>query len=149
LVVPEVSRRTVLGSAAVGAGALVLAGCGGGSGGSGDAGKGSAGATVAPAATASPGPLVALAQVPVGGSVATTVGGRPVLVSQKSAGVVAAFSAICTHMGCTVNPAGAELHCPCHGSKYDAFTGAVIAGPAPGPLTSIAVTVQGDTITTT
>ena len=68
--------------------------------------------------------------------------GVPVVVSRPAVGEVKAFTAICTHMGCTVNPAGTEFHCPCHGSKYDAFTGSVITGPAPAPLKSIAVTVQ-------
>ena len=34
--------------------------------------------------------------------------------------------------------AARELHCPCHGSVYDAFTGAVIQGPAPAPLPRVA-----------
>ncbi|MBU2494251.1 MAG: ubiquinol-cytochrome c reductase iron-sulfur subunit [Bacteroidetes bacterium] len=46
-----------------------------------------------------------------------------------------AQSAICTHLGCTVNwQAGEkEYHCPCHGSKFDK-DGKNIAGPAPRPL---------------
>jgi Rieske Fe-S protein len=54
-----------------------------------------------------------------------------------------AFSAICTHMGCTVAPAGSELHCPCHGSRYNALTGAVLQGPAPRALPSVPVHVAG------
>jgi Rieske Fe-S protein len=44
-------------------------------------------------------------------------------------------------MGCTVAPAGSEYHCPCHGSVYDAFTGAVKSGPAPRPLGKVPVKV--------
>jgi Rieske Fe-S protein len=29
------------------------------------------------------------------------------------------LSAICTHLGCTVNRAGNGFHCPCHGSVFD------------------------------
>jgi Rieske Fe-S protein len=49
-------------------------------------------------------------------------------------------------MGCTVKPAGKELDCPCHGSVYNALTGAVIHGPAPKPLPSIPVHVTGNNV---
>ena len=54
-----------------------------------------------------------------------------------AAGTIVAFTAICTHMGCTVMPAGTEFQCPCHGSVYNAATGAVMQGPAPAPLAKI------------
>lgn len=76
------------------------------------------------------------------GSVNATLDGKPIVVSRPTAGTVACFSAICTHMGCTVHAAGTQLQCPCHGSVYDAFTGAVVQGPAPQPLPKIAVTVE-------
>jgi cytochrome b6-f complex iron-sulfur subunit len=44
-----------------------------------------------------------------------------------------AASAICTHLGCTVNLAGKGFHCPCHGSVFDQ-SGAVVSGPAPSGL---------------
>ncbi|HEY5031901.1 MAG TPA: Rieske 2Fe-2S domain-containing protein [Actinomycetes bacterium] len=50
--------------------------------------------------------LIKLASVPLGGSASATSGGRPAVVSQPTSGNVVAFSAICTHMGCTVAPAG-------------------------------------------
>ena len=40
-------------------------------------------------------------------------------------------------------PAGKQLQCPCHGSVYDATTGAVLSGPAPRALDKIAVSVEG------
>ncbi|HEX5498425.1 MAG TPA: Rieske (2Fe-2S) protein, partial [Thermomicrobiales bacterium] len=59
-----------------------------------------------------------------------------------------AYSAICTHLGCTVlaklNARG-DIACPCHGSIYDPAAGAkVIAGPAPRPLPSLPVRVGPD-----
>ncbi len=72
--------------------------------------------------------------------------GAPIVVSQPTAGTVVAFSAICTHMGCTVAPAGARFACPCHGSMYDAATGAVLKGPAPQPLAKVAVHVDGGNV---
>jgi cytochrome b6-f complex iron-sulfur subunit len=43
------------------------------------------------------------------------------------------LSAICTHLGCTVNRAEHGYHCPCHGSVFDE-QGAVKSGPAPRGL---------------
>jgi Rieske Fe-S protein len=40
-----------------------------------------------------------------------------------------------------VAPQGDTYICPCHGSTYDAATGAVISGPAPAPLATFPVTV--------
>jgi len=78
--------------------------------------------------------LVSLASVPVGQAVSATLDGKPIIVAQPTAGQAVAFSAICTHMGCTVAPNGGELDCPCHGSRYYALTGQVIQGPTPpGP----------------
>lgn len=131
----RLSRRSVLiGTAAV-AGVGVLAAC--------SPSGGSSPGTTAPGG----GGLVALADVPVGGAVsATNAAGEPVIIAQPEAGTVVGFSAICTHMGCTVAPDGAELKCPCHGSVYDAATGANVSGPAPRPLDAFSVKVDGDQV---
>jgi Rieske Fe-S protein len=94
--------------------------------------------------------LAALSAVPVGSAVSAKDGaGKPVVVAQPTAGKVVAFSAICTHQGCTVAPAGTKFQCPCHGSMYDAATGAVLKGPAPAPLTPVPVQVTGGNVVTT
>jgi Rieske Fe-S protein len=59
-----------------------------------------------------------------------------------------AFSAICTHQGCTVAPSGSRLNCPCHGSVFNALTGAVEHGPARSPLPSIPVKVVNGNVVT-
>ncbi len=93
---------------------------------------------------ASNGGLVAVADVPVGGAVgAKDAAGKPIIVAQPTAGTFVAFTATCTHKGCTVAPAGKELKCPCHGSVYDAFTGKNLSGPAPSPLAAVPVKVSG------
>jgi cytochrome b6-f complex iron-sulfur subunit len=87
--------------------------------------------------------LATLADIPVGTAIAAKdPSGQPIVVARPTAGTAVAFSAICTHMGCTVAPAGAQLACPCHGSRYNASTGAVLQGPAPKPLASVPVHVE-------
>ena len=51
---------------------------------------------------------------------------------QKGFSVV---SAVCTHLGCTVQfySSDGHFHCPCHGSVF-APDGTVLHGPAPRPL---------------
>src|SRR5262249_52681213 len=60
--------------------------------------------------------LVAVADVPAGGG--TVVKDAKVVVTKDQSGQVRAFSAICTHQGCTVaSVSGGTINCPCHGSK--------------------------------
>ena len=47
----------------------------------------------------------------------------------------------CTPAACKVAPDGAQLHCPRHQSSYE-LTGAVISGPAPTALATVAVKVE-------
>ncbi len=72
----------------------------------------------------------------------------PAYLVQTAKGKFAAFSRICTHMGCEVNFSARadEFACPCHGSLYNARTGAVIQGPAPKALPSYALTVKNGEI---
>lgn len=92
---------------------------------------------------------MAASSVPVGGSAIVQTGSQSdpaVALAQPKSGQFVAHTAVCTHQGCIVAAAGAELHCPCHGSKFDAFTGAAIHGPATLPLDEVPVTVNGDSI---
>lgn len=63
------------------------------------------------------------------------------IVAQPRSGHVVAFSAVCTHRGCTVAPGEDALECPCHGSTYDLATGENTGGPAPRPLATLRVRV--------
>ncbi len=64
----------------------------------------------------------------------------------------AAYSAICTHLGCTVDwtrnkesPDASVTECRCHGSIFNPAEGAkVMGGPAPIPLSQIGVKVKED-----
>lgn len=54
-----------------------------------------------------------------------------------------ALSAVCTHLGCTVDRADEGFRCPCHGSEFDA-EGARTGGPAPRGLVWRALALAPD-----
>jgi Rieske Fe-S protein len=86
------------------------------------------------------------AEVPVGGGAIKS----GVVVTQPVAGTFKAFSAICTHAGCTVNAvAQNKIECPCHQSIYSASDGSVLGGPAPRALTALTATVNGANVDVT
>jgi cytochrome b6-f complex iron-sulfur subunit len=68
--------------------------------------------------------------------------GRRIFVA-RSENQFHVISAVCTHLGCTVQWREGEFRCPCHGSRYSP-DGAVISGPAPRPLSWLAVSVAPD-----
>ena len=140
---PLLGRRPLLATGLVVA-AGALTGCGGSNGGKASGGASPSSPTASSAGGSGANGLVKLADVPVGGAVSVKAAdGSTVIVAQPKAGEAVAFSAKCTHMGCTVAPAGAQLKCPCHGSVYDALTGKNVSGPAPRPLPPIQVSVTG------
>ncbi len=67
----------------------------------------------------------------------------PLYVRQVEASAYAAVLLRCTHRGCTVQPAGEILECPCHGSRYN-HRGEVIKGPAPRNLQPYPVTTDAE-----
>jgi Rieske Fe-S protein len=145
---PSLTRRALIsaGSATVvGAGALALAACSSPAPGGTAGGPGSA--PQAPQVAAGT-EVAKVADIPVGGTKSATIGDAPVLLSQPTAGIVKCFSAICPHQGCTVGAAAKEFDCPCHGSQFNAETGAVLNGPAQTGLTPVSVTVSGDSVVT-
>ncbi len=140
-----VSRRGVLRTAAVGGVALpLLSACGGGGTAAGDSAtspgaSGSAGSGSGPA-------TVPVADVPVGGG--KILADAQVVVTQPAQGEFKAFSAICTHRGCTVGSVtDGEIVCPCHGSHFSIKDGAPVSGPAPTPLAAKKVSVAGGELT--
>lgn len=124
------SRRSVLCAGAVAGIGLTTAACSGGGGGK----------QASPTPTA-PVELGSSGDVPVGG--AKLYREQRLVVSQPSEGEFVAFSAVCTHQGCTLG----EVHkeegsCPCHGSRFDVSTGKVLQGPATKPLPEVPVRVK-------
>jgi thiosulfate dehydrogenase [quinone] large subunit len=72
--------------------------------------------------------------------------GMPAILFRTKTGVFA-YSATCTHQGCTVTykNSSKSLYCPCHGAEFDPFTnGDAISGPARDALPTIKVRIDGD-----
>jgi nitrite reductase/ring-hydroxylating ferredoxin subunit len=116
-----------------------------GSGGAAPTGTGGAstpsGGGAAPAVQA----LASTADIPVGGGVIFAE--QDIVVTQPVAGEFKAFSATCTHMGCSVaEVVDGTINCPCHGSRFAVADGAPTAGPASRPLPEKAVAVQGGSV---
>jgi Rieske Fe-S protein len=67
-------------------------------------------------------------------------------VLRNANGTFRAFSAVCTHSGCTVDYSGSRqaFVCPCHGAQFNGATGAVLQGPARSALPAIAVAEGAD-----
>jgi len=62
-------------------------------------------------------------------------------------GTFYAFDDTCTHRQCSLAEGtleGTTVTCPCHGSQFDARTGAVLSPPAVQPVRSYRVRVEGD-----
>lgn len=142
-----IDRRTVIRSAGVGVGAVgaaALAACGS-SDTSTPASTPAAGGATSPVTSAAAG-AIKVADIPVGGGTVYDV--EKVVVTQPKAGEFKAFSAVCTHSGCTVAKVeNGTIDCECHGSKFDMTTGAVKAGPAQSPLPAKTAKESGGSIT--
>ena len=147
---PEITRRVVLRGAALSGVALpLLAACGNGAE-TADPPATGAGEEPSTAKTQSPdsGDSSALARtsdVPVGGG--KILPDQQVVLTQPTKGDFKAFTAVCTHQGCTVNSVtDGVIACPCHGSRFSIEDGSVTGGPAPKPLAAVSITVEGDEI---
>ena len=71
----------------------------------------------------------------------------PGILIMGADGQLRAFSAVCTHLDCTVKyrPDLQKIHCACHGGMYD-LNGQNISGPPPRPLTPFKVSLKGDDV---
>ncbi|HEX2290477.1 MAG TPA: Rieske (2Fe-2S) protein, partial [Pseudonocardiaceae bacterium] len=147
---PEMTRRAVVAGTGVLAASVALAACSS----YGNPAQPAPQAPLEPVAPSAPdappaGPagesLASTSDIPVGGG--EVFADQNVVVTQPEAGTFKAFSAVCTHQGCTVSKvASGTIDCSCHGSKFAIADGSVVNGPASRPLEERQVTVSGDTI---
>ena len=74
-------------------------------------------------------------------------GSRPALLVMTAEGEYRALSAVCTHLGCTVQYRSDqhEIWCACHNGFYD-LNGRNVSGPPPRPLETYQVNVRGEEI---
>jgi len=75
-------------------------------------------------------------------------GRQPGILVRTPAGELRAFSAICTHLACTVQYREDLQHiwCACHNGHYDPVSGKNIGGPPPRPLDPYVANVRGEKI---
>lgn len=72
-------------------------------------------------------------------------GTKPAILVRTTEGEFRAFSAVCTHLECTVQykPETSQIWCACHNGIYD-LSGNVVSGPPPRPLDKFAVNLRGE-----
>jgi Rieske Fe-S protein len=77
-------------------------------------------------------------------------GSRPALLIRVSETEWRAYSAICTHLNCTVQfqDSTRQIWCACHNGFYD-LNGKVVSGPPPRPLEEYAVHIRGEDVVIT
>ena len=74
-------------------------------------------------------------------------GSKPGIVVRTPDGELQAFSAVCTHLDCTVQykTDTSQLWCACHNGIYD-LAGNVVSGPPPRPLERLVVNQRGEDV---
>lgn len=139
-------RAAMAGVGVIAVSGIALAGCqveDGGGNGNGDGGNGDGDGGASDGNGES---IANTDEIPVGGGVVFDDEG--VVLTQPSEGEFKAFSATCTHQGCTVNDvADGTINCSCHGSKFSITDASVVNGPAERPLDERALSVDGNSLT--
>ena len=74
-------------------------------------------------------------------------GSKPGILIRLPSGEWRAFSAVCTHLQCTVQYRSdlEQMWCPCHNGHFD-LSGKNVSGPPPAPLEAYDVNVKGDEV---
>jgi cytochrome b6-f complex iron-sulfur subunit len=82
--------------------------------------------------------------LPKGSAKMFKFGVRPSLLIHHEDDSWTSFSAVCTHLGCTVQyeVGKKRIYCACHGGTYDPHTGIPVAGPPPKGLAVYRVEIK-------
>ena len=74
-------------------------------------------------------------------------GNKPALLVRVNETEFKAFSAVCTHLNCTVQyqESSRQIWCACHNGTYD-MSGRVVSGPPPKPLEEYPVQLRGEEV---
>jgi cytochrome b6-f complex iron-sulfur subunit len=88
-----------------------------------------------------------LSDVPRDAGTIVRFGTKPVILVRDAGDQLVAFSAVCTHLDCTVQYRKdmGLIWCACHNGKYD-LTGRNVSGPPPRPLEEFRVILQGEEV---
>ena len=83
-------------------------------------------------------------KLPLGSAMMFKFGSSPAMLIHHEDGRWISMTAVCTHLGCTVQyePAADRIHCACHGGVYNPYTVANVSGPPPKPLKLYKVAVS-------
>jgi cytochrome b6-f complex iron-sulfur subunit len=83
-------------------------------------------------------------KLPAGSVLMFKFGTAPAMLIHHADGRWVSLTAVCTHLGCTVQyePQADRIHCACHGGVYNPYTGANVSGPPPKPLKLFKVAVN-------
>jgi thiosulfate dehydrogenase [quinone] large subunit len=94
--------------------------------------------------------IASISDLNVGGALQIKLAtGDPGILIRTATDAVCAFSAVCTHEGCSVDydSVSKELICPCHGARFDPLqNGKAIGGPTRTPLPELPVKISGEYI---
>jgi Rieske Fe-S protein len=88
-----------------------------------------------------------VAEFPVNTGKIVKFGSRPVILIHSTEDDWRAFSAVCTHLNCTVQykQDTRQIWCACHNGLYD-LNGRVVSGPPPRPLEEYTVRLREDEV---
>ena len=86
-------------------------------------------------------------ELPPGSFKTFPFGSQPGILIRSADGEFHALSAVCTHLGCTVQYRAQDkvIWCACHNGMYD-LEGRNVSGPPPRPLERYVVHVEGDDV---
>jgi len=85
-----------------------------------------------------------LANLKLNSGIVFRFGNQPAIAVHTPSGEIKAFTAICTHLECTVQYRDdtSQIWCACHNGLYD-LGGNVVSGPPPRPLEEFTVNLRG------